>query len=117
MMPSIVSSQQLLWRQYIPITIILLTIFNAPSPSNGYRILGLFPFPAISHNNFFHPIGRALVEAGHNVTMVSYFPDKNPPENYTDIVLNTLDIMTNGIRLDVRRLYLIPRHYYTVFIK
>lgn len=81
---------------------LLLTIFCASSQSNGYKILGLFPFPAISHNTFFHPIGLALAEAGHNVTMVTYFPDKNPPANYTNIVLDDLDILTNGIQLDVR---------------
>ncbi|XP_030383539.1 UDP-glucuronosyltransferase 2B14-like [Scaptodrosophila lebanonensis] len=48
------------------------------------KILGLFPHPAKSHFNFFHPILRGLVDAGHSVDVVSPFPDKRAPANYTN---------------------------------
>lgn len=70
-------------------------------PASGYRILGLFPLPVASHFTFIHPVMRGLAEAGHNVTVLSYFPDPNPPANYTDITLNDQDIPTNVVDLSV----------------
>lgn len=84
----------------IAILICLLTI-SAPPTVNGYRVLGLFPVPVVSHFHFFQPILRGLAEAGHNVTVISNFPQKNPLINLTDIKLGNLPIMTNGVDLDV----------------
>jgi len=68
----------------------------------SYRILGLFPHPAKSHFNVFQPIMRELATSGHNVTVVSYFPDTNPPkENYRDVILTGLPDTTNSVSLDV----------------
>lgn len=70
-------------------------------PSTGYRILGLFPLPVASHFTFIHPVMRGLAEAGHNVTVISYFPDPQPLPNYTDIQLTNQEIPTNGVDLGV----------------
>lgn len=51
------------------------------------RILGLFPHTGKSHQMVFEPLLRRLAERGHHVTVVSFFPLKNPPANYTDISL------------------------------
>lgn len=67
---------------------------------NGYKILGLFPHPASSHFNVFQPILRRLAENGHEVTVVSHFPDPSPPKNYKDLTLPG-DTLTNGISLQV----------------
>lgn len=67
---------------------------------NGYKILGLFPHPASSHFNVFQPILRRLAENGHEVTVVSHFPDKSPPKNYKDLTLPG-ETLTNGISLQV----------------
>lgn len=69
--------------------------------SNGLRILGLFPHPGASHFHFFHPVMRGLAEAGHDVTVVSHFPDKNPPKNYKNLALTGLDLLTNAVDLAV----------------
>lgn len=66
-----------------------------------YRVLGLFPAPYPSHMFFFHPIMREVANAGHNVTVVSYFPDKNAPANYKDIVLTALPTSNDGLPLSV----------------
>lgn len=86
----------------VPTTAILIYLlaFSAPTV-NGYRILGLFPVPIVSHFHFFQPILRGLAEAGHNVTVISYFPQQNAPTNYTDIILDNQPVMTNGIDLEV----------------
>lgn len=69
--------------------------------SNGLRILGLFPHPGASHFQFFHPVMRGLAEVGHDVTVVSHFPDKNPPKNYKNLPLSGLDLLINAVDLAV----------------
>lgn len=63
----------------------LLLALLLTSQADGLRILGLFSLPAVSHFYFFRPILRGLAEAGHNVTVVSYYPDLSA--NYTDLPL------------------------------
>lgn len=67
---------------------------------NGYKILGLFPHPASSHFNVFQPILRRLADNGHEVTVVSHFPDPNPSKNYKDLTLPG-ETLTNAISLQV----------------
>nr|WEU75318.1 uridine diphosphate-glycosyltransferases 46A16 [Glyphodes pyloalis] len=61
----------------------LLAIDNA----DAARILGLFSYTGRSHHMVFEPLLQRLAERGHHVTVVSHFPLKNPPENYTDVSL------------------------------
>lgn len=68
---------------------IFLVVIGATHCVTGYRVLGIFPFEAVSHFNFFRPILRALSNLGHDVTVVSYFPD--PTANYTDNPLGKAD--------------------------
>lgn len=69
--------------------------------TSGYRILGLFPHPGVSHFQFFHPVMKALAEAGHEVTVVSHFPVKEPIENYKDESFPTKQDLTNFVNLEV----------------
>lgn len=69
--------------------------------SNAYRILGLFPHPAISHYRVFEPILIGLAEAGHNVTVFSHFPSKVVRTNFTDVLMPG-EILTAGIDFSVR---------------
>ncbi|XP_068632421.1 UDP-glycosyltransferase UGT5-like isoform X2 [Battus philenor] len=57
---------------------------------NSARILGLFPHPGKSHQMVFEPLLRELAKRGHHITTVSFFPLKNPPENYTDVSLESI---------------------------
>lgn len=68
--------------------------------SESYRILGLFPHPAISHFRAFQPLLIELATLGHEVVVVSHFPHKNAPENYRDLVLDQSDIMTDSAPVD-----------------
>lgn len=83
------------------ISICLLIVAAAPTTTNSYRILGLFPHPGVSHFHFFHPIMRELAAAGHNVTVISHFPDAKAPKNYKDLPLTGMDTLTNAVDLDV----------------
>lgn len=83
----------------------LLLIFIAGFSSTGntaaaLKILGLFPHPAISHFHVFEPLMRGLAQAGHDVTVFSMFPQKQPLANYTDVVIPG-DVLTAAIDLQV----------------
>lgn len=77
-------------------------LLTAISSINSLKILGLFPHPGLSHFHFFHPIMRGLADVGHDVTVVSHFPDKNATSNYKDLVLNEKSSLTNSVDLEVR---------------
>ncbi|XP_022814630.1 UDP-glucuronosyltransferase 2B1-like isoform X2 [Spodoptera litura] len=70
------------------LAIILVAIFAVNVQSA--RILGLFPHTGKSHQMVFDPLLRTLAERGHDVTVVSFFPIKNPPANYTIVSLEGL---------------------------
>lgn len=76
-------------------------LLSVISSINSLKILGLFPHPGLSHHNFIHPIMRALADVGHDVTVVSHFPDKNAPPNYKDLVIKDEDKTTNSVDLEV----------------
>lgn len=68
--------------------------------ASSLRILGIFPHLGASHFRFFHPIVTRLAEIGHQVTVVSHFPEKNPHPNYHDLTLTRQDELS--VNLEVR---------------
>lgn len=58
------------------------------SAAQSLRILGVFPHLGKSHFFAFEPLLKALAEKGHELTVVSNFPQKSPPPRYKDILLN-----------------------------
>jgi glucuronosyltransferase len=68
-----------------PVFAALLIITSQCSNSNAARILGVFPWPGTSHMITFSALTHALAERGHELVVLSTFPSKNPPNNYTDI--------------------------------
>lgn len=79
----------------------LILLITTSSSVQSLRILGLFPHPGLSHFHFFHPIMRALADAGHDVVVVSHFPDKNSPDNYEDLRLPMTEMLMNSVDLEV----------------
>ncbi|KAJ8720262.1 hypothetical protein PYW07_012305 [Mythimna separata] len=51
------------------------------------NILGIFPYHGKSHFIVFRIYLRELAKRGHNVTVISHFPEQDPPANYHDISL------------------------------
>ena len=68
------------------LSIVILAIFTVHYVQPA-RILGLFPHPGKSHQMVFDPLMRALAERGHDVTVASFFPIKDPPAIYTSVSL------------------------------
>jgi glucuronosyltransferase len=67
--------------------------------NDGAKILGMFPIPAKSHLMVHKALMLELARRGHEITMVSGFPENKPVPNYTDIVVKTtLEDIAGGIR-------------------
>jgi glucuronosyltransferase len=53
--------------------------------AHGAKILGLFPLPGKSHFAVASVLLKEVASRGHQVTVLSPFPEKSPIPNYTDI--------------------------------
>lgn len=70
--------------------------------SQGYRILGVFPYRAKSHFVMFEALMKGLAEKGHRVDVISPFPLTKPVVNYNDlIVIKTRGNTLNNVSYDV----------------
>jgi glucuronosyltransferase len=65
--------------------LLLITFVNV---SESARILGLFPIPSKSHMAVNLAVVKELAERGHEVTVVSPFPEKSENPNYKNIALD-----------------------------
>lgn len=63
--------------------ILCFCVFHA----DGLNIFGVFPLGSKSHFAIGKSIANALHDAGHNITVMSPFPEKQPRERYRDIDL------------------------------
>lgn len=70
--------------------VLLVTVFAYYGASDAARILGVFNMPAPSHFILGSRLLKELAKRGHDVTMISPFPQKKPIPNYTDVNLEGL---------------------------
>jgi glucuronosyltransferase len=56
---------------------------------SGAKVLGVFPIPARSHLMVDKALMYELARRGHEVTVVSSFPENKVIPNYTDIELKS----------------------------
>ncbi|XP_073973012.1 UDP-glycosyltransferase UGT4-like [Rhodnius prolixus] len=82
--------------------ILILVTFLVTS-GNTANILVMVPMPFVSHTMNFMPIFKELAIRGHNVTLVSPFPQKTPVANLTEILVpNVLnDLFDTSIVKDI----------------
>nr|XP_018906826.1 PREDICTED: UDP-glucuronosyltransferase 2B1-like [Bemisia tabaci]XP_018906827.1 PREDICTED: UDP-glucuronosyltransferase 2B1-like [Bemisia tabaci] len=67
----------------------------------GYKILGLFPYNGQSHIVMFKSIMKGLTERGHEVHVLSHYPQQTPIANYTDLsVLGSIELPNNQMPFD-----------------
>ncbi|KAL0878883.1 hypothetical protein ABMA27_003893 [Loxostege sticticalis] len=71
-------------RNLLTYTLWLLALVYA---SNAIKILGIFPYDRKSHFIVFKVLLQELARRGHDVTVISHFPQDDPPKNYHDISL------------------------------
>ena len=73
--------------------------------SQSAKILGLFPFPSKSHMAVNVAIVKELAERGHEVTVVSPFPEKSEIPNYKNIALNENIIEKHFAKLGKKEIF------------
>ncbi|EDW38373.1 GL12046 [Drosophila persimilis] len=65
---------------------------------DGYKFLMVLNSPGRSHFNVGHALAKGLVQAGHEITVVSVFPLKKPMPGYHDIyVPNVIGAMRGDL--------------------
>lgn len=70
--------------KYLPFLAILLC--SGVRTIRTSNILVFVPSPWKSHIASFQPLFLELANRGHNLTVVSKFPVKNPPPNYRQVI-------------------------------
>lgn len=86
---------------------LLLVVIGALSSVNGANILGVFPINGRSHWVVYESVMKALAARGHNVTVITSFPQKVRVPNLTEIdVSATFPSVVNVISIDIVFKYL-----------
>lgn len=67
--------------------VFLLTLVGFCLNADGAKILGIFHMCGPSHYLAGSSLMKILAAKGHNVTIIAAFSEKNPPENYNQVVL------------------------------
>lgn len=68
---------------------------------NALNILSIFPYHGKSHFLVFRVYLHELAKSGHNVTIISHFPEEKPPHNYHDISLaGSMKIFEDELPID-----------------
>ncbi|CAG9834234.1 unnamed protein product [Diabrotica balteata] len=65
----------------------LVLVFCSLSYVSPLKVLGVFPYAAPSHYFLGNELMKGIAAAGHDVTMITVFEDKNPPKTYRQLVL------------------------------
>lgn len=78
--------------------ICVLTLFLTTSFAYCSRILGVFPYPSKSHHILGKCLLKALAKKGHQVTMMSPFPEEDLITNYRQIELTGVLDLVEGRR-------------------
>lgn len=65
--------------------------------SESYKILGIFPTMAKSHYITGGALMKALAAAGHEVSVISPFPQEKPLKNFRDITVLGIVEQMQGI--------------------
>ncbi|KAL6266603.1 hypothetical protein P5V15_003448 [Pogonomyrmex californicus] len=81
----------------VSLSILLFCTFQR---SQEYNILGICPSSSYSHQQAFRALMKGLAARGHNVTVISTIPLKDPPPNYENVDLSSSYISMNctGLR-------------------
>lgn len=79
---------------------VLLLFISIIAHGSSLKILGIFPHEGKSHYDVFEPLLKTLAQKGHEVTVVSHFPQKNPIPRFKDISIRQESIYLNVINID-----------------
>lgn len=94
---------------------IAIPLFFLITQANALNILGIFPYQGKSHFLQFKVFLKELAKRGHNVTVLSYFPDKNPPPNYKDLQIGETKIFEDEVPVHKSYLTLLGISWYLMY--
>lgn len=90
--------------KFVGLLLVAASIFSA---ANSANILGVFPINGRSHYVVYESVMKALAARGHNVTVITSFPQKTPVANLTEIdVSATFPSAVNNVGIDLVLTYL-----------
>lgn len=70
--------------------LLVVAVLALAGTGQSAKILGVIPSGGKSHHFVGAAYTKALAEAGHDVTVIAAFREKNPPKNYREIVMDDL---------------------------
>lgn len=76
---------------------IAVTIFVVINTTSGAKILSIFHSASKSHQILAQQLLLELNKAGHEITLVTAFPIKNPPKNWRNIPLTGVESSFDGM--------------------
>ena len=86
--------------QKVSAILLLLSITNL-GPTDGYKILGICPFNSRSHFTILEKLMKGLAIKGHEVDVISHYPQKKAYPNYKDLSLSgSLPDLKNTVSLE-----------------
>ncbi|XP_065216826.1 UDP-glucosyltransferase 2-like [Planococcus citri] len=78
---------------FMRIYVVYYTLAFLIHANDGAKILGIFPMPVKSHFTCNNAIMKSLIEANHEVTVITSFPEQASAENYSSII----DVSAKGM--------------------
>lgn len=80
----------------IPVCALVTVLLLQTNTVESFKILGIFPTNFKSHIILGSALMKELAAAGHNVTVMSAFPDSKPIPNYRLIHVNGIEEALKG---------------------
>lgn len=68
----------------------ILFLFAILACGECYKILGIFPFPILSHYLWVQHFLQELLNRGHELTIITNFKFKEPHPNLTEILIDPM---------------------------
>lgn len=80
-------------KKLLPVILLLLVYIGV---SESYKILGIFHTHSKSHYIAGGALMKGLAEKGHDVTVISPFPQDKPLPNFQDVTVLGIDKVIDG---------------------
>ncbi|XP_018328632.1 UDP-glucuronosyltransferase 2B30-like [Agrilus planipennis] len=81
--------------------IIPILLINISPFTTGFKFLGLFPLPIRSNFLMYETIFKGLADRGHEIDVLSHYPQKTPVKNINDIdISGSIPSLDNNVSIE-----------------